>query len=96
MLEQHLHGLSRIPAFWGFRGLRGLGSLGGLGSRRFRGFRGFRGSVCPVLSRECRNGFLGLLRDYHRDPFPHSLLRTKPRSDPGVLALRVGCLGFTA
>ena len=34
-----------------------------------------------VLSGEWGNGLLGLLkgtlRDYHRDPFPHSLLRTR-------------------
>ena len=34
-----------------------------------------------VLSSEWENGFLGLqkgtLRDYHRDPLPHSLLRTR-------------------
>ena len=36
---------------------------------------------CLVLSREWGNGLLGLLwgtlRDYHRDPFPHSLLSTR-------------------
>ena len=36
-------------------------------------------SLVPCAVRECGNGFLGLLlgdliRDYPRDPFPHSLL----------------------
>ena len=38
-------------------------------------------SVSLVLTREWGNGLLGLLkgtlRDYHRDPFPLSLLRTR-------------------
>ena len=39
----------------------------------------FQGTT--VLSREWGHGLLGLLkgtlRDYHRDPFPHSLARTR-------------------
>ena len=41
-------------------------------------------NISLVLSREWGNGLLGLLggnsRDYHRDPFPHSLLRTRETS----------------
>ena len=41
-----------------------------------------------VLSREWRNGFLGLLlgtlRDYHKDPFSHSLLRTRELRAEGL------------
>ena len=51
-----------------------------------------------VLNKEWGNGLLGLLkgtlRDYHRDPFPHSLLRTRefclfPKSErPGLAEFR--------
>ena len=53
-----------------------------------------------VLSREWGNGLLGrlsgTLRHYHRDPFRHSLLRTRQRRwELGIRGLRVlRSLGF--
>ena len=50
-----------------------------------------------VLSREWGSGFLrlleGTLRDYHRDPFPHSLLRTRETRQAPPLSLPTATTG---
>ena len=60
--------------------------------------RGLRVSIVPVWFLVGNGGmdygdYWGIYRDYHRDPFPHSLLRTRQMRALGFRLEEVGGLG---